>query len=100
MVDYERSLMIYTDVYGGSTSFDTITQQVPVKPTITSFEPVSMETSIDADEEMTVVNILVPTGVASVISDYEDDYYSRSSTEYCKYLPVCPMRSILRLRHR
>ena len=100
MVDYEQSLRIYTDVYGGSTSFDTVTKQLPVKPTITSFEPVSMETSIDASDEMTVVNILVPTGVASVITAYDDDYYSGSSTSYCAYPPACPMRPILRLRPR
>ena len=74
MVDYEQSLKIYTDVYGDSTSFDTVTQQMPAKPTITSFEPVSMETSIDAYDELTVVSILVPTGVASVITDYDADY--------------------------
>ena len=99
MVDYEQSLRIYTDVYAGSTSFDTVTRQLPVKPTTTSFEPVSMETSIDAKNEMTVVNILVPTGVASVINAY-DYYYSESSTTYCAYLPACPMRPILRLRPR
>lgn len=88
MVDYEQSLKIYTDVYGDSTSFDTVTQQKLVKPTITSFEPVSMETSIDANDELTVVNILVPTGVASAITDYDDDYYSRSSTTYCACISI------------
>lgn len=86
MVDYEQSLRIYTDVYYDTTSFDTYTQQIPVKPTITSFEPVSIETSTDAYDGMTVVNILVPTGVASAITAYGDDYYSRSSTTYCAYL--------------
>lgn len=85
MVDYEQSLKIYTDIYAGSTSFETYTYQVPVKPTITSFEPVSMETSIDTNDEMTVVNVLVPTGVASSITGYgDDDYYS---TSYCTNIP-------------
>lgn len=91
MVDYEQSLDVFTDNYYDSTDayyLQTYTNLIPVKPTITGFEPISMETSINSNSQLTVVDVLVPTGVASTITGYDEDYYSRSSTTYCAYFPT------------
>lgn len=77
MVTYEGGYSTYTTTY---------TYQDPVRPTVTSFAPVSAETSVNPDYDITVVNILVPSGVAatSVDASYYDDDSSSARTTYCK----------------
>ena len=91
MVDYEQSMDVFTDDYYDSTDayyLQTFTNRIPVKPTITGFEPISTETSTNYNSQLTVVDVLLPTGVASTITGYDEDYYSRISTTYCAHFPT------------
>ncbi|KFY31007.1 hypothetical protein V493_01483, partial [Pseudogymnoascus sp. VKM F-4281 (FW-2241)] len=81
---YEEKVSKYPDyTYDGvyTTSIDegrTITRIVNVKPTATVFETLSVATTTaDYYSDVTVVNVLVPTGVGETISY---DYYNRAST--------------------
>lgn len=65
-----------------STYVSTYTYQNLVKPTVTSFAPVSMETSVNSAYDITVVNVLIPTGVATLIDSYDKEYDSDYTT-YC-----------------
>lgn len=86
--DYQHSLEVQTYQRAYSTYTTTYTYQEAVKPTVSSFAPVSIETTVDSYDEITVVNVLVPTGVATVQDGYNDNYdYYNSRITYCKLYP-------------
>lgn len=75
IIDFESKASTYDDyTYEGlyTTSVEkgaTITQLVNVKPTATAFSTLSADTSVDDYySEVTVVNVLVPTGVGEAIT--------------------------------
>ena len=91
MPDYEQSLDAYTRTYDSSTYAYTYTYQDAVKPTVTSFAALSTQTVTDSDD-LTVVNILVPTGVARVLgydSYDENSVYALYCQSFLSLLYTC-----------
>ncbi len=91
MVDYVLSVSTYTyraETYIDSTneaSTTTYSDLITVTPTVAEFGPLSTTTSTDSYDDVTYVEILLPSGVAEKKTrDYNDDSYYKT---YCESSP-------------
>ena len=77
----------YTRTYTTSTNYgETYTRVVAVKPTNTAIAPLSIDTTVDKYyDDVTVVNVLLPTGAGEVITR---DYSSTTTSYYGYYIKL------------
>jgi uncharacterized membrane protein YgcG len=90
--DYEARVTTYRDytytrTYTTSTNYgETYTRVVPVKPTNTAVAPLSIDTTVNQYyEDVTMVNILLPTGAGEVITR---DYSTTTTSYYGYYIKL------------